>query len=81
MLGIFRKQIIEKPILKLPVIRDFKSYYGNKILYKTEEYFHIMSQKTKYSLCGFKSHHTFFDIMIKDNRIYYIGLNPKMRAA
>ena len=77
MFGIFRKNTIKKPVLRLPIVRDFESYFGNKILYKSQEYFEIMNRKTKYSIYGFKSHHTFFDIMIKDNRIYYIGLNEK----
>ena len=57
MWGIFRKQSKIKQILKLPIIRDFYSYTGNKILYKSEEY---------------------FDIMIKENHLYYIGINQEI---
>lgn len=78
MWGIFRKQSKIKQILKLPIIRDFYSYTGNKILYKSEEYFEIMNRKLKFSVRGFRSHPLLFDIMIKENHLYYIGINQEI---
>lgn len=78
MLGIFRKQIKQKPILRLPIIRDFYSYTGKNILYKSAEYWEIMNSKLKFSVRGFRSHPSLFDIMIKDNQLYYIGMNQEI---
>ncbi len=75
MWGIFRKENTKNRILKLPIIRDFYSYTGNKILYKSKEYFEIMDRKVKFSVRGFRSHPLLFDIMIREDQLYYIGIN------
>lgn len=78
MLGIFRKQNKQKPILRLPIVRDFYSYTGKNILYKSAEYWEIMDRKLKFSVRGFRSHPLLFDIMVKGNELFYIGMNQNI---
>ena len=74
MLRIFAKQ--SKPIQNLNAIeRDFKGYQGWKIPYKSQEYWTIMDRKCLYAGKGFRSHPSLFDVMLKDNKLFYIGLN------
>lgn len=74
MLRIFARQ--SKPTRNLiPIERDFKGYGGAKILYKSMEYWEIMNRKLFYSVRGFRSHTSLFDVMLKDNKLFYIGLN------
>lgn len=74
MLRIFGKQ--NKSIQNLkPLERDFKGHEGRKIPYKSQEYWAIMDRKCFYSSRGFRSHPSLFDVMLKDNKLFYIGLN------
>jgi len=77
MLRIFGKQ--NKPSQNLNAIeRDFKGYGERKIPYKSQEYWTIMDRKCFYSGKGFRSHPSLFDVMLKDNKLFYIGLNHGM---
>jgi len=78
MWSIFLKQNKQKRILRLPIVRDFYSYTGGKILYKSAEYFEIMDRKLRFSMRGFRSHPSLFDIMIKGNELFYIGINQNI---
>ncbi len=74
MLRIFARQSKTNQNLNA-IERDFIGYKGRKILYKSDEYWKIMDRKCLYSGMGFRSHPSLFDIMVKDNKLFYIGLN------
>lgn len=56
------------------IIRDFKGYVSH-VIYRSPEYQSIMMKKACLSIKGYKSHPIYFDIMIKNERNYYIGEN------
>lgn len=74
----FRKKNKQKANLLPAIERDFDSYTGKRIPYKSEEYWEIMNRKCLFSIKGFRSHPSLFDVMIRNDTLYYIGLNHGM---
>ena len=66
-----KKQCQHKELLDLLPERNFKGYKIN-VLHGTKQYYKIIELKTILSIKGYKSHHNYFDIVVKENKNYFI---------
>jgi hypothetical protein len=66
-----KKQCKHKELLDLLPERIFKGYKIS-VLHGTKQYIKIIELKTILSLKGYKSHPNYFDIVIKEDRNYFI---------